>query len=336
MTFARTAAVLTLTLVLASAVPALARQAVTQADITRLQDGVSAAYGDLGELRSRDAGAARTLQGDLDELREEVIYLKVKLRKEGSVPRAEFLDMRDRLDDLRARATSAGARTGSRVVDPGSQAPGAAPSTPATPRTAPTPSTPAEPRVTPGVVLDEPAPPSRTTTRSSTGDSTVPVGTELDVRLATPLDSGAAQVEDRFEATTVVDLRQDGRVLIPAGSVVRGVVTAVKSAGRVERKGSLSLSFDQITVNGQSYPLRATVTETFESKGMGRTEAERGAVGGVVGGILGGLLGGTKGAIAGVLIGGGGTIIATEGQEVKIPAGTVLRMRIDSPLAIGR
>ena len=164
----------------------------------------------------------------------------------------------------------------------------------------------------------------------------MPVGTELDVRLQTPLDSGTAQVEDRFEATTMVDLRQDGRVLVPAGSVVRGVVTAVKSAGRVNRKGSLSLSFDQITVNGRAYPLRATVTDTIESGGMGRTEAQRGAVGGVVGGILGGLLGGGKGAIAGILIGGGGTVIATEGQEVKLPASTVLRMRIDSPLEMGR
>src|SRR5690242_9337298 len=105
------AAVLALTL---SAAPALARQAVTQTDITRLQDGVSGAYGDLGDLRARDAGAARSLQADLDDLREEAIYLKVKLRKEGSVPRAEYLDLRDRLDDLRARATSTAARGGTR------------------------------------------------------------------------------------------------------------------------------------------------------------------------------------------------------------------------------
>jgi hypothetical protein len=329
MSFARvSAAVLTL---IVSAAPALA-QTVTQADIARLQDGVNAAYGDLGALRGRDAAAAQALQDDLDAIREEVIYLKVKLRKEGSVPRADYLDMRDRLDDLRARAA------GTRTFDAGSRAPAtpSTPATPATPRTPQTLPTPAEPRVTPGVVLDEPEPAGRSTTARRSSLQTIPVGTELDVRLQTPLDSGTAQVEDRFEATTVVDMRQDGQVLIPAGSVVRGVVTAVKSAGRVDRKGSLSLSFDQITVNGRSYPLRATVTETIESKGMGRTEAERGAVGGVVGGILGGLLGGTKGAIAGILIGGGGTIIATEGQEVKIPAGTVLRMRFDSPLELGR
>ena len=63
------------------------------------------------------------------------------------------------------------------------------------------------------------------------------------MRLETALSSNTNQVEDRFEGTTVVDLRQNGRVLIPAGSRVRGVVTAVREAGRVDRKGSLSAQF---------------------------------------------------------------------------------------------
>jgi len=35
-----------------------------------------------------------------------------------------------------------------------------------------------------------------------------------------------------------------------------------------------------------------------------------------------------------VLIGGGGTIAATEGTNVKLPAGTVLRVRFDQPLQL--
>jgi hypothetical protein len=53
-----------------------------------------------------------------------------------------------------------------------------------------------------------------------------------------------------------------------------------------------------------------------------------------VGAIIGGILGGFKGAMAGVLIGGGGTIAATEGKEVVLPQGTVLRVRIDSPVPL--
>ena len=88
------------------------------------------------------------------------------------------------------------------------------------------------------------------------------------MRLQTALSSGRAQVEDRFEATTMVDLRQDDRVLVPAGSMMRGVVSSVNKAGRLERKGSLTLAFDRITVDGQDYPIRATVTQALESEGV--------------------------------------------------------------------
>src|SRR4029079_9627995 len=102
----------------------------------------------------------------------------------------------------------------------------------------------------------------------------IPVGTEFDVRLQTPLSSKTAQVEDRFEATTMVDLRDDrNRVLIPAGSVMRGVVSSVTQATRIERKGSLTVAFDRITVNGRAYPMRGTVTQALESEGIkGETE----------------------------------------------------------------
>ena len=53
-----------------------------------------------------------------------------------------------------------------------------------------------------------------------------------------------------------------------------------------------------------------------------------------IGAIIGGIIGGVKGALLGVLIGGGGTIAATEGKDVTLPAGTILRVRLDTPPAI--
>ena len=41
----------------------------------------------------------------------------------------------------------------------------------------------------------------------------VPAGQELDVRLGTTLSSKTAKVEQRFEATTVADVMQNGNVL---------------------------------------------------------------------------------------------------------------------------
>lgn len=164
---------------------------------------------------------------------------------------------------------------------------------------------------------------------------TVPVGQLMDVRLQTPLSSATAQPEQRFEATTATDLMQGSTVLIPGGSTVRGVVSSVDPAGRVDRSGSLTLAFDRITVKGREYPMRAMATQVFESRGIreeGKTVGTAGAVGAIVGGIIGGL----EGALIGAAVGSGGVIAATEGKDIELPPGTIIRIRLDSPVTIRR
>lgn len=275
---------------------------VTTADIQRLQDTIYDASRELSDVRTRDASLASQLQAELDEAREEAIYLKVKLRKREAIARSEFTDVRDRVENIRSRAR---ADAGGRY-------------------------TPSPPTVDP----DRRTAPSSTSGRSTANE--IPVGTEFDVRLQTPLSSKTSEVEDRFEATTMVDLTDErNRVLVPAGSTMRGVVSSVKRASRLERTGSITVAFDRVTVNGRSYPMRATVTQALESEGI-KGEAEKIGIGAGAGAILGAILGGAKGALAGILIGGGGTIAATEGKDVDLPVGTVLRVRVDTPLSLAR
>jgi hypothetical protein len=283
-------------------------QQVTPTDITRLQDNIYQAGSDITELRRRDNVRANQLQAELDELREEVIYLKVKLRKEGSLVRAEYADVRDRIEDVRTTARG--------------DAQNAYSTTPAAPADRGT----AQPRA--GTTAS-----TTTSTPTTARAGEIPAGTEMDVRLTGLLNSGTAQVEDRFEATTLVDFNAGGRTIVPAGSVMRGVVTSVEPATRTNRTAKMTLSFDQLTVNGRSYPIRGTVTEAIEGEGI-KGEAGRVGTGAGVGAIIGGILGGFKGALAGILIGAGGTIAATEGREVELPQGSVLRVRLDSPVQI--
>lgn len=286
--------------------PAVAQQSVTQADIQRLQDNVFQTERDINQMPTRDSARVAQLRDDLDDLRDEVIYLKVKLRKDRNVTRAEYADLRDRIEEVR-----------SRVRGDASSRSSAAPPAPA-----------------PAVSTPPPAPAAtRTQPQTTGGANEIPAGTELDVRLQNSLNSGTAQVEDRFEGTTLVDLNVNGRVVIPAGSVMRGVVTAVEPGTRTNRTAKMTVSFDQVTVNGRAYPMRGTVTEALKGEGI-RGEATRAGAGAAVGGIIGAVLGGAKGALLGVLIGGGGTIAATEGKEVELPQGTVLRVRVDAPLQI--
>ena len=293
------------------AVPAAAQTPVTNADLVRLQENIESVKADLDGLRARDARLAGEIETELENLRDEVSYLKVKLRREGNVTRGEFLELLDKIDMLRGRA-----RGDQRQAPP---AAGEIPTPPAVPSIPTPPAIPAPPA--------GPTPPSQPQGRPGE----VPVGTELDVRLQSALSSATAKVEDRFEATTMVDLYESSRVLIPAGSALRGVVVTVDKATRLDRKGSLSLSFDQITIRGRSYPMRATVTQALESAGM-KGEVGRIGTGAGVGAIIGGILGGFKGALAGILIGAGGTIAATPGKDVELPPGTVLRLRFDAPL----
>src|SRR6187455_3788412 len=90
------------------AAPAYAQQSstVTQADVQRLQDNIYLADRDLSTLRTRDSTRATQLGTELDDLRDEVVYLKVKLRKERTLSRTEYSDVRDRIEDLRSRARS--------------------------------------------------------------------------------------------------------------------------------------------------------------------------------------------------------------------------------------
>ena len=271
---------------------------VTAADIQRLQDVVYDLDRQITRLRGAvDAERVAQMQGELDDLRDDVVYLRVKQRREGTVSRDEYTDVRDRLEKLRSRVASD--RSGSATSSAGSSS------------------------------ADRTDDETRSTT-GGRGSGVIPVGQEIDARLQDSLSSDRNQVEDRFTATTVVDLEVDRRVVIPAGSELRGVVSSVNPAGRIERKGSLTVSFDQVTIDGRTYPMRGTVTQALESEGV-RGEVGKIGAGAGVGAIIGGILGGVKGALAGILIGGGGVIAATEGKDVELPAGTILRVRLDAP-----
>ncbi len=321
------AGVWALMLLLAGAGSAAAQSTVSQTDIQRLQDRIYDVSRNIQTVRSRDDASARQLQGQLDDLRDETIYLKVKIRKEGNVRYSEYADLRDRIDSLDAQARGTATSAGNTYGTPASgstQTPtygtqGAAGSAGAGVGTGGS---------TGGG--------GGASTRATVGAGSayqVPVGTEMDVRLQERLSSDTTKVEDRFTATTMVDLSVNGRTVIPAGSVVRGVVTSVDPATRTNRTGKMTVSFDQITVNGRSYALRGTVTEALQSEGI-RGEAGKIGAGAGVGAILGGILGGVKGALAGILIGGGGVVAATEGKDVELPQGATLRVRLDSALDI--
>jgi hypothetical protein len=235
---------------------------------------------------------------ELSDIRDDLGYLRVKQRLGQTVTRTDRQRLSDRLDRFMNRIGSG--RTSSSS----------------------------------GVYRDDRSGTRNDRVGSSQGRLEIPAGSEIDVRLLTALTSDTAQPEDRVEATTLIDLYRGNELLVPAGSRLTGWVTSVDRASRTDRKGSLTLEFNRLEVRGRTYDTRAYVTQALESEGM-KGEVGRIGAGSAVGAIIGGILGGVKGAIAGVLIGGGGVIAATEGKDVHLPEGTVLRVRFDTAVPLG-
>jgi len=241
-------------------------------DVARLEAEVDALEpGDPSTGRFRERA---------EELREEVIYLRVKARHHresgglgDGLDESELLGVRRRLDDVRADLDRAFGRR---------------------------------------------------------AELEVPAGTAIQVSLDDPVSSRTARVEDRVSTRVVQDVRIEGRVAVPAGTQVRGIVRAVEPAQRPSRSGRLELSFDALYLDGERYDVVARVAEIREGSGA----AKKAGIGAVVGAVVGGLLGGKDGAIAGVLIGGGGAVAGTKGEDVDLPAGSVVTLRLERALVL--
>jgi len=142
----------------------LGAQTVTTDELQRMQDTVNQVSDDISQLRRGDSALAGQLERQLDQVKDDVAYLRVKQRRNEDIDRREFADVRDRLEDIRVRARGENARG--------------------------------------PVAQDDARPPAADEVR---------VGTEFDVRLQSSLTSDTARVEDRFNATTVADIRNDNQ-----------------------------------------------------------------------------------------------------------------------------
>ena len=275
---------LSLIIVLGLATLVRAQAPVTSADITKLETTADDIARRADALKATDPTLSSDVDKSLTDMRDDITYLKVKMRKGETVTREEYGTLRDRLETLRIKAQG--------------------------------------PKVTAQPVLGPP----------EVRTFSVPVGTKFDVRLQTPLNSGTAKVEQRFEATTILDLTIGNATVVPAGAIVRGFVSTVSPAGKLDRRGNMTLSFDEIVLPSSPTRMRASVEQAIDGK-VGQDLTKIGAAA-TVGAIIGGLVGGGKGALVGVLVGGGGTMASTEGTDVSLPVGTILRIRLDEPLTV--
>jgi hypothetical protein len=167
-------------------------------------------------------------------------------------------------------------------------------------------------------------------------DVTIPAGTLLQLTLSTSVASDTSQVEDAVAAQLTNPVMIGGRTAVPSGAVVAGVVRAVDRSARVKGRARLALDFNSVTSGGRRYAMSAEQFSRQAAATKGE-DATKIGIGAGAGAVIGGLLGGKKGAAEGAAVGGGagaGVVLATRGEEVRLPIGTDVSIRLAAPLTV--
>jgi hypothetical protein len=158
----------------------------------------------------------------------------------------------------------------------------------------------------------------------------LPQGTELKLRLETPLSSATSREGDAVTARVENATDDEGRVALPGGTVLKGRVVEVRRAGRVKGRALISVDFDRIVVRGRTSELEASPISVEAPDDHGRDAKIVGgaaAAGAVIGAIKDGKEGFAKGAILGGAAG-TGAVLVTRGRDIEIPAGSQWTVRL--------
>ena len=167
-------------------------------------------------------------------------------------------------------------------------------------------------------------------------------GTFLDLTVGDSLSSKFTKAGDPFTAAVAQDVKDaQGRVVIPAGSVVHGSVVDVKSAPNPSTPGTMTLALNSVTVGGRDYPIEARIDSigtVRQGRGVSGGDAAKVGGGAAAGAILGRVVGkNTKGAVIGGILGGivgAGVAVQSKDADIVLPKGAHINASLAAPLTV--
>lgn len=226
----------------------------------------------------------------------------------------------------------------SQPAPPQSAVPGAAPAAAQSPAGAPAPPAAAasaapvasQPPSNPVQTLAaEPPPPPAPTFQ----EVTIPAGTTLHVSVLSTLASNTSHPEDVVKGSIAKPVVVSGTTALPTGTQLTGSVLSAEESGRVKGRAEIAFRFDRIVVNDETVRIQ-TATVHRQAAADTKSDVKKGGLGAGIGAVVGGVIGGGKGAAIGAVAGGAGTVMATKGSEVHIPAGTAVSVLLQDPLTV--
>ena len=165
----------------------------------------------------------------------------------------------------------------------------------------------------------------------------VPAGTTLAIRINQRISVKTTPAGSPFDGELAESYTDDsGRVILPKGTPVEGIVDASHQRGHFKGASVLELRLTALRLNGQRYPLQThDMTETKKGKGKRSTAMIAGGTG--LGMLIGGLAAGPKGMLIGGAAGAGaGTAGAglTGNRDLDIPSESIVHFKLAEDLTL--
>ncbi|NYF80726.1 hypothetical protein [Granulicella arctica] len=176
----------------------------------------------------------------------------------------------------------------------------------------------------------------------------VPEGTLLKARMNDSLSTKDTMRGSSFTATLTEDIQHDGRVIVPAGSVLDGMVTEIHGGRRISGRAAIHLEPRRVTLpDGTYYVLHAQVIDTSEENNVkvdgegtilrkDHAKETLAIVTATTGSaaVAGAMIGGGVGAAVGAGIGAGASTILwlKQDRQAALPKNTTLVFSLTTPM----
>lgn len=211
--------------------------------------------------------------------------------------------------------------------------PPAPPETVYTERPTPPAAPPAAPRPRPSpppAAAPAPAPAPTPVARS------ISSGTTIRTTMIDSVHSRVTRAGDQIRVRVANDVSDSqGRVVIPAGSVVTLAVTEIAPAGSKGGAGTLAMVARSVTIDGESKAISARATDfeyQLKGRGVGTGEVAKTAGGAAAGAIIGRVIGGRNATVIGAIGGaaaGAAVADATQDRDVVLVAGSPVTITLN-------
>ncbi|HKW74613.1 MAG TPA: hypothetical protein VJN64_03740 [Terriglobales bacterium] len=196
------------------------------------------------------------------------------------------------------------------------------------------------------------APVSPTHSPSAGQPVTVPAGTHVMMALKSPLNSTSGTQGSAIYLETLYPVVQENKVVIPAHTLVQGMVTANKRPGHFQRVSEFSFQFKTMIFPNNSVVSIDGALHSIPGSGELRAQGKDGKLkpvdqfeavikptvaGALIGGVIGSATRFGVGKFVGAGLGAGfglGSVLLNRGDEIRLNQGTNIEMVLRAPVQL--